>query len=74
MTTCPRQSLWLRNIQLSVFGIIMGLITAAMNDGAVIYAKGFFQYYNSITWLAIVLQAFGGLVIAAVIKCVLPLI
>jgi UDP-sugar transporter A1/2/3 len=29
---------------------------------------GFFQNYDSWTWTAICLQAFGGLVIAAVIK------
>lgn len=39
-----------------------------MNDGATVVEKGFFQYYNTVTWLAIILQAFGGLVIAAVIK------
>ena len=30
--------------------------------------RGFFQYYNGMTWLVIFLQAFGGLVVAAVIK------
>jgi UDP-sugar transporter A1/2/3 len=31
-------------------------------------AHGFFQGYNGLTWVVIALQAFGGLVIAAVIK------
>jgi len=53
-----------------VFGIILGLLTVAVNDGGAVLEKGFFQHYNGITWLAVLLQAFGGLVIAAVIKLV----
>jgi hypothetical protein len=32
--------------------------------------KGFFQGFDSITWLVILLQGVGGLIIAAVIKYV----
>lgn len=63
-----RSSLWYRNIQLSIFGIVMGLIGVLMNDWTAVKEGGFFQYYDGTTWTAIALQAFGGLVIAAVIK------
>lgn len=48
----------------------MGLVGVIGNDWAAVQADGFFQAYNATTWIAIALQAFGGLVIAAVIKCV----
>eukprot|EP00055_Hartaetosiga_balthica_P004294 m.11055 g.11055 ORF g.11055 m.11055 type:complete len:349 (-) comp3767_c0_seq2:1408-2454(-) len=63
-----KQSLWLRNIQLSLFSIVLGLIGVYFNDGDAVMRDGFFQHYTGITWLAISLQAFGGLIIAAVIK------
>ena len=63
-----KQSVWLRNIQLSVFGVVLGLGTVIVKDFSAVLDKGFFQYYNFLTWMAIFLQAFGGLVIALVIK------
>ncbi|EGD77469.1 UDP-N-acetylglucosamine transporter [Salpingoeca rosetta] len=63
-----KQSLWLRNIQLSLFSIVLGLIGVVVNDGDRVAEGGFFQYYSTVTWIAISLQAFGGLIIAAVIK------
>ncbi|KXJ18975.1 UDP-N-acetylglucosamine transporter [Exaiptasia diaphana] len=63
-----KASIWLRNIQLGSFGIIFGLLGVLFNDGKAVQANGFFQGYNYITWMVIFLQAFGGLVVAAVVK------
>ncbi|XP_077980893.1 UDP-N-acetylglucosamine transporter-like [Glandiceps talaboti] len=63
-----KQSIWLRNIQLGVFGTIFGVIGAYWYDRDAIQNDGFLQGYNNMTWAVISLQAFGGLVIAAVIK------
>ncbi|EDQ85857.1 uncharacterized protein MONBRDRAFT_34027 [Monosiga brevicollis MX1] len=63
-----KQSLWLRNVQLGLFGMVLGLIGVYANDGQAVAENGFFQNYDGITWTAISLQAFGGLIIAAVIK------
>eukprot|EP00049_Salpingoeca_infusionum_P003168 m.64222 g.64222 ORF g.64222 m.64222 type:complete len:341 (+) comp11992_c1_seq1:233-1255(+) len=63
-----KQSLWLRNVQLSFFSIFLGLFGVVMNDWDAVSTDGFFQNYSTSTWVAISLQAFGGLIIAAVIK------
>lgn len=59
---------WMRNIQLGFFGTIIGYISVYTYDYQKVTDKGFFQGYNNIVWTVICLQAFGGLVIAAVIK------
>ncbi|XP_070562848.1 UDP-N-acetylglucosamine transporter-like [Ptychodera flava] len=63
-----KQSIWLRNIQLGVFGTLFGLLGVFWYDGEAVKTNGFLQGYNNMTWVVISLQAFGGLVIAAVIK------
>ncbi|XP_053325669.1 UDP-N-acetylglucosamine transporter isoform X2 [Spea bombifrons] len=63
-----KQSVWIRNIQLGVFGGIFGLMGVFIYDGERVSKDGFFQGYNNLTWAVVALQALGGLVIAAVIK------
>ncbi|XP_074175158.1 UDP-N-acetylglucosamine transporter isoform X3 [Rhinolophus sinicus] len=63
-----KQSVWIRNIQLGSFGSIFGLMGVYIYDGELVSKNGFFQGYNRLTWIVVVLQALGGLVIAAVIK------
>ncbi|XP_054764035.1 UDP-N-acetylglucosamine transporter-like isoform X2 [Lytechinus pictus] len=63
-----KQSLWLRNIQLAFFGVIFGLGGVIGKDGSKVAEDGFLQGYNTITWVVVILQALGGLIIAAVIK------
>ncbi|XP_038069750.1 UDP-N-acetylglucosamine transporter-like [Patiria miniata] len=63
-----KQSIWLRNIQLAFFGVLFGLGGVIMNDGQQVMSAGFFQGYNNLTWIVVLNQAFGGLIIAAVIK------
>ncbi|ORY48303.1 UDP-N-acetylglucosamine transporter [Rhizoclosmatium globosum] len=61
-------SVWHRNIQLSTFSIIPGLIGAFLIDGNTISEKGFFHGYTFWAWMAIANQAFGGLIVALVVK------
>ncbi|XP_064371916.1 UDP-N-acetylglucosamine transporter isoform X2 [Dromaius novaehollandiae] len=63
-----KQSVWIRNIQLGFFGSIFGLMGVYIYDGEQLSKNGFFQGYNKLTWIVVILQALGGLVIAAVIK------
>ncbi|XP_022105546.1 UDP-N-acetylglucosamine transporter-like isoform X2 [Acanthaster planci] len=63
-----KQSIWLRNIQLAFFGVLFGLGGVIMNDGEKVRSAGFFQGYNNLTWIVVLFQACGGLIIAAVIK------
>merc|ERR1711971_184632 len=61
-------SIWLRNIQLAMFGCLAGLMGCLYQDGAAIFEGGFLQGYSSLVWGVIMLQAVGGLVVAAVMK------
>ncbi|XP_064848337.1 UDP-N-acetylglucosamine transporter-like isoform X2 [Oncorhynchus masou masou] len=63
-----KQSVWVRNIQLGLFGLVFGLMGVFVYDGERVRESGVFQGYNPLTWTVVALQALGGLVIAAVIK------
>ncbi|XP_061894575.1 solute carrier family 35 member A3a [Entelurus aequoreus] len=63
-----KQSVWIRNIQLGMFGLVFGLAGMLCFDGDKVMESGMFQGYNEVTWTVVTLQALGGLVIAAVIK------
>ncbi|KAK2555084.1 UDP-N-acetylglucosamine transporter [Acropora cervicornis] len=63
-----KASIWMRNVQLGSFGVVFGLMAVMTNDGSQVSRGGFLQGYNRITWIVISLQAFGGLVVAAVVK------
>ncbi|KXS22391.1 nucleotide-sugar transporter [Gonapodya prolifera JEL478] len=63
-------SLWVRNVQLSLFTIIPGYLFGVLfMDGQKLRdGGGFFQAYTIWTWGAIATQALGGLVVAVVVK------
>ncbi|XP_065834430.1 UDP-N-acetylglucosamine transporter-like isoform X2 [Oscarella lobularis] len=63
-----KQSLWIRNVQLALFGVIFGFVGVISNDWEAVRKDGFFQGYGAVTWVVVILQAFGGLVIATVVK------
>ncbi|KAL1022936.1 hypothetical protein UPYG_G00034430 [Umbra pygmaea] len=63
-----KQSVWVRNIQLGVFGLVFSLMGMFAYDGNRVQESGMFQGYTTVTWVVVALQALGGLVIAAVIK------
>lgn len=61
-------SIWLRNIQLGMFGILTGIIGVWTKDGANVSEKGIFFGFSPLVWVIIGNQAFGGLLVAVVIK------
>ncbi|TMS32389.1 hypothetical protein L596_000235 [Steinernema carpocapsae] len=61
-------SLWMRNLQLAFFSIFGGFFMCWLYDSEKIGTDGFFQGYNGIIWTVVLLQAYGGLVIALVVK------
>eukprot|EP00922_Rhytidocystis_sp_ex-Travisia-forbesii_P017443 GHVS01026008.1.p1 GENE.GHVS01026008.1~~GHVS01026008.1.p1 ORF type:complete len:488 (-),score=80.55 GHVS01026008.1:243-1706(-) len=62
-------SIWLRNIQLALYGSALGIFGAYWNDGEQIRkGGGFLQGYDATVWAVVVLQAVGGLIVAAVLK------
>jgi len=61
-------SLWMRNVQLALVGAPMGLLTAMWNDGDKIRSEGFFQGWDTLVLAIVVINALGGLGIAAVLR------
>ncbi|ORY05521.1 nucleotide-sugar transporter [Basidiobolus meristosporus CBS 931.73] len=61
-------SMWVRNIQLGIPGTLFSLIAMMFNDGQAIASQGFFQGYDLLTWVVVVNQALGGLLVAVVVK------
>jgi UDP-galactose transporter len=61
-------SIWVRNIQLGLFGTLFALITVFFSDYENVKEKGFFFGYNSLVWINIIIQSAGGLLVAVVIK------
>ena len=68
LKTSQQVSLWMRNIQLGIFGTAIGLIGMQIKDGAKVADKGFFFAYTSVVWAVVIQQAFGGLLVAVVVK------
>ena len=61
-------SLWERNLQLSLYGIIFAVATAAYQDREAVQTLGFFYGFSYATWVVIVAAAGGGLIVAVVVK------
>lgn len=63
-----KQSLWIRNFQLALFCGIISVVAMLYQDFEAIMSDGLTQGYNELTWAVVLLQAFGGLLVAAVMK------
>ena len=61
-------SIWVRNIQLGMFGLVLGVVAMLTKDGEKIRAQGVFFGYTPLVWMVVVMQAFGGLLVAVVVK------
>lgn len=61
-------SLWIRNIQLAAVTIPIGLVQVLIFEHDYMMTKGLFHGFTPLTWLCIVLQVQGGLLVAVVVK------
>ncbi|KAG9493651.1 hypothetical protein GDO78_001505 [Eleutherodactylus coqui] len=61
-------SLWVRNIQMYISGIIVTLAGVFLTDGPSIMEKGFFYGYNYLVWFVVLLASVGGLYTSVVVK------
>lgn len=61
-------SIWIRNIQLGIFGMLFSFIAMILQDGASIYEHGIFYGYNWLVFGVVLMQAAGGLLVAIVVK------
>lgn len=63
-----KQSIWIRNFQLAIFCLAISVVAMLYQDYEKIENSGIFQGYSFLTWIVVCLQAFGGLIVAAVVK------
>ncbi|CAE7710891.1 Slc35a3, partial [Symbiodinium pilosum] len=61
-------SIWMRNVQLGLFGACNSLVVAVAQDGEIIMNRGFHTGYNIRVLLVIGMNAFGGLLCAVMLK------
>lgn len=61
-------SLWERNIQLSVWGVIFASAAMLSRDSGKLVSGGFFQGWSPFAVIVVMLQSVGGLVTAVVVK------
>ena len=58
--------LWVRNFQLAIFALTAALAGVFMKDAN--HEGSYFQGFTAVVWLVVSLEAFGGLVVALVVK------
>jgi UDP-galactose transporter len=61
-------SVWVRNVELALIGIVVGLAGVWYTDADLVGQHGFFYGYSPLVWSVIALQALGGIVVALVVK------
>lgn len=57
-----------RNIQLGVPSLLLGLSSVYLQDNDTVARNGFFQGFTTWTWTVVVLHSLGGLLVTAVMK------
>ena len=61
-------SVWIRNIQLSVLGLVVGGVACYTKDAEEIAQGGFLKGFDRIVWVVVCLQSCGGILVAVVLK------
>ena len=63
-----RSNVWVRNVQLAAYSLVLGVPSAYVRDGAMFAARGVFSGFTPAVWWVVGLVSFGGLVCALVVK------
>mmetsp|Transcript_52628 Transcript_52628/g.104444 ORF Transcript_52628/g.104444 Transcript_52628/m.104444 type:complete len:297 (+) Transcript_52628:1-891(+) len=61
-------NLWVRNAQMGVTSVVFGVGSVLVKDIDAVLDKGFFQGYCPLVWGVILLQSFGGLNVAFILR------
>lgn len=61
-------SVWIRNIQLSIWGALSSFILICINNGGDVLEKGFFYGYSPLVVVVVLNQGLSGLIVAMVVK------
>lgn len=68
MYRVKQRSVWFRNTQLACFSLPIAFATAYVRDHTLFHSGNFFNGYDKIVVVVVLLQAVGGLVVAAVLR------
>lgn len=64
----PR-SVWIQSMELGLFGLFFSVILAFSGESAGrIRTEGFFHGYDAMTWIVVLMQAVGGMLVALVVR------
>ena len=63
-----KTNMWVRNAQMGLTSVCLGVVSTIAKDRQAIAERGFFQGYSKLVWTVIVIQAVGGLNIAFILK------
>ena len=63
-----KPSLWLRNIQLAVYCSAIAAVGVLVSGDPKIETEGWLYGFNTFTWLSVMWQAMGGILVAVTIK------
>ncbi|KAK9809147.1 hypothetical protein WJX72_010196 [[Myrmecia] bisecta] len=61
-------TLWIRNLQLGIFGLPLSIAYMYCMDGRQIGQGGLMQGFDLMAWSVVALQVFGGLIVGMVVK------
>ena len=61
-------TIWVRNIQLSTFGVAASIAGLVFEDSTALETNGIFQGFTPLVWVVVFLSSFGGILIALVMK------
>ena len=61
-------ALWVRNFQLATFAFSAAALAVFTRDGKAVAEKGLYQGFSPLVWFVVAMEAFGGIVVALVIK------
>lgn len=61
-------TVWVRNLQLAIFGILASILAVFVWDKQAINTHGIFSGFNGIVWALIFTGSFGGLLVSLVVK------
>ena len=60
--------MWVRNAQMGLTSVCLGVVSTIVKDRQAIAERGFFQGYTKLVWTVIIIQAVGGLNVAFILK------
>ena len=63
-----KTDLWVRNIQMGLPSVVLGLASVYWKDGSELRERGFLHGYTPLVWAVVAVQAAGGLLVAVVVK------